>query len=82
MIAGLALFDTINMIKSKVVKINVGLAASMASFLLASGDKGRRLAMPHSRVMIHQVRAQEEPKRVRATTRTRHEHGGAETDAR
>lgn len=53
-IAGLALFDTINMIKSKVVTINVGLAASMASFLLASGDKGRRLAMPHSRVMIHQ----------------------------
>ena len=53
-IAGLALFDTINMIKSKVVTVNVGLAASMASFLLAAGSKGNRLALPHSRIMIHQ----------------------------
>lgn len=54
-IAGLAIFDTMNHIKSKVVTINVGLSASMASFLLCGGTKGMRLALPHSRVMIHQV---------------------------
>merc|ERR1712070_494980 len=53
-IAGLALFDTMNHIKSKVVTINVGLAASMASFLMAAGAKGKRLALPNSRIMIHQ----------------------------
>lgn len=53
-IAGLAIFDTMNHIKSKVVTINVGLSASMASFLLCGGAKGMRLALPHSRVMIHQ----------------------------
>lgn len=53
-IAGLAIFDTMNHIKSKVVTINVGLSASMASFLLCGGSKGMRLALPHSRVMIHQ----------------------------
>lgn len=53
-IAGLALFDTMKHIKSEIVTINVGLAASMASFLLAAGEPGKRLALPHSRVMIHQ----------------------------
>ncbi len=53
-IAGLALFDTMNHIKSPVVTINVGLAASMASFLLAAGKKGSRMALPNARVMIHQ----------------------------
>uniref|UniRef100_A0A7S2CF89 ATP-dependent Clp protease proteolytic subunit n=1 Tax=Florenciella parvula TaxID=236787 RepID=A0A7S2CF89_9STRA len=53
-IAGMALFDTMNHIKSKVVTINLGLAASMASFLLAGGEKGSRMALPNSRVMIHQ----------------------------
>lgn len=53
-IAGLALFDTMNHIKSKVITINLGLSASMASFLLAAGEKGTRMALPHSRVMIHQ----------------------------
>merc|ERR1719269_372145 len=43
-----------NHIKSRVVTINVGLSASMASFLLCGGTKGKRLALPHSRVMIHQ----------------------------
>ncbi|CAK0899150.1 unnamed protein product [Prorocentrum cordatum] len=42
-------------IKSPVVTINVGMAASMASFLLASGEKGKRIALPHSRVMLHQA---------------------------
>ncbi len=53
-IAGLAIFDAIQHIKSEVVTVNLGLAASMASFLLASGSRGRRMALPHSRVMIHQ----------------------------
>ena len=39
---------------TQVVTINVGLAASMASFLLAAGSKGQRMALPNSRVMIHQ----------------------------
>ena len=54
MISGLAIYDTIQHIKSEVVTVNLGLAASMASFLLTAGSKGRRFALPHSRVMIHQ----------------------------
>jgi len=52
--SGFAMFDTIRHIKSDVSTINVGLTASMASFLLVGGTKGKRLALPHSRVMIHQ----------------------------
>ncbi|AUS99881.1 MULTISPECIES: ATP-dependent Clp protease proteolytic subunit [Nostocales] len=52
--AGLAIYDTMQYIKSEVVTICVGLAASMGSFLLAAGSKGKRLALPHSRIMIHQ----------------------------
>ncbi len=52
--AGLAIFDTIQYVKSEVVTICVGLAASMGAFLLSSGTKGKRLALPHSRIMIHQ----------------------------
>ena len=52
--AGLAIYDTMQHIKSEVVTICVGLAASMGSFLLAGGTKGKRLALPHSRIMIHQ----------------------------
>jgi len=53
-IAGLAIFDCINHVKSEVVTINLGLAASMASFIMAAGSKGKRLALPNSRIMIHQ----------------------------
>ena len=52
--AGLAIYDTMNFIKSKVNVICVGLAASMAAVLLSSGEKGKRYALPHSRIMIHQ----------------------------
>ncbi|KAG8470373.1 hypothetical protein KFE25_008794 [Diacronema lutheri] len=52
--AGMAMFDTMNHVKSEVITINVGLAASMASFLLAAGARGKRMALPHSRIMIHQ----------------------------
>jgi ATP-dependent Clp endopeptidase proteolytic subunit ClpP len=54
-LAGLAIYDTMQHIKSPVVTINVGMAASMASFLLAAGEKGKRIALPHSRVMLHQA---------------------------
>jgi len=54
-LAGMAIYDTMQHIKSPVITINVGLAASMASFLLASGEKGKRIALPHSRIMIHQA---------------------------
>ena len=52
--AGLAIYDTMNFIKSKVNVICVGMAASMAAVLLSSGEKGKRFALPHSRIMIHQ----------------------------
>ena len=52
--AGLAIYDTMQHIKSEVVTICVGLAASMGSFLLTAGSPGKRLALPHSRIMIHQ----------------------------
>ncbi|MGA7934594.1 MAG: ATP-dependent Clp protease proteolytic subunit [Kovacikia sp.] len=52
--AGMAIYDTIQHIKSEVVTICVGLAASMGAFLLSAGSKGKRLALPHARIMIHQ----------------------------
>ena len=52
--AGMAIYDTMQYIKSEVITICVGLAASMGAFLLASGTPGKRLALPHSRIMIHQ----------------------------
>ncbi len=52
--AGMAIFDTINYVKCDVVTICVGLAASMAAFLLCSGTKGKRYALPNSEIMIHQ----------------------------
>ncbi|MEM9772315.1 MAG: ATP-dependent Clp protease proteolytic subunit [Cyanobacteria bacterium P01_D01_bin.73] len=52
--AGMAIYDTMQHIQSNVVTICVGLAASMGAFLLSAGEKGKRLALPHSRIMIHQ----------------------------
>ena len=52
--AGMAMYDTMQHIKSEVVTICVGLAASMGAFLLTAGTKGKRLALPHARIMIHQ----------------------------
>ena len=51
---GLAIYDTMNLIKPRVFTICVGLAASMGAFLLSSGTKGCRYALPHSEIMIHQ----------------------------
>ncbi len=52
--AGMAIYDTMQYIKSDVITICVGLAASMGAFLLAAGTKGKRMALPHARIMIHQ----------------------------
>lgn len=52
--AGLAIYDTMQFISSPVNTICVGLAASMGSLLLLAGTKGKRLTLPHSRIMIHQ----------------------------
>ena len=52
--AGMAIFDTMNFIKSDVSTICVGMAASMAAFLLSSGEKGKRYILPNAEVMIHQ----------------------------
>lgn len=53
-VAGLAIFDTMNYIKCDVCTICVGMAASMAAVLLSSGAKGKRFALPNSEIMIHQ----------------------------
>ncbi len=52
--AGLAIYDTMNYIKCDVATLCVGMAASMGAFLLSSGQKGKRYALPNSEIMIHQ----------------------------
>lgn len=52
--SGMAIYDTMNMIESDVSTICIGMAASMAAFLLSSGQKGKRFCLPNSEVMIHQ----------------------------
>lgn len=52
--AGMAIFDTMNFVKPEVSTLCTGMAASMGAFLLAAGNKGKRFALPNSRIMIHQ----------------------------
>ncbi len=52
---GLAIYDTMQYIKADVSTICVGMAASMGAFLLSAGAKGKRMALPHAEIMIHQV---------------------------
>jgi ATP-dependent Clp protease protease subunit len=52
--AGMAIYDTMNYVKCDVSTICIGLAASMGSFLLSSGAKGKRIALPNAEIMIHQ----------------------------
>merc|ERR1712232_1421665 len=70
-ISGLAIYDCMQHIQSEVITINLGLAASMGSFILAAGSKGKRLALPSSRIMIHQpmggAQGQAEDIKVEAT---------------
>lgn len=65
--AGMAIYDTMQYIKSDVVTICLGLAASMGAFLLAAGTNGKRLALPHSRIMIHQPMGGTGRQRLQAT---------------
>lgn len=51
---GIAVYDVMNFVEADVSTICVGTAASMASFVLAGGEKGKRIALPHARIMIHQ----------------------------
>src|SRR5437868_9258094 len=53
--AGMAIYDTMNFIKPDVSTLCCGMAASMGAFLLAAGKKGKRVALPNSKIMIHQV---------------------------
>ncbi len=55
--AGLAIYDTMQMIKPQVATISIGTCASMGAWLLAAGAPGKRYALPHSRILIHQGRA-------------------------
>ena len=55
--AGMAIYDTMNYIKCDVSTICIGMAASMGAFLLSSGAKGKRLALPNAEIMIHQPSA-------------------------
>jgi len=68
--AGLALYDTMGHVSSDVITVNVGMAASMGSFILGAGTRGKRIALPHSKTMIHQpmggARGQAEDIRVQA----------------
>ncbi len=52
--AGMSIFDTMNFIKPHVSTMCIGLAASMGAFLLAAGEKGKRMSLPNSKIMIHQ----------------------------
>lgn len=52
--AGMAIFDTMNFVKPEISTLCTGMAASMGAFLLAAGNKGKRFALPNSRIMIHQ----------------------------
>lgn len=52
--AGMAIYDTMNYIRPHITTICIGQAASMGAFLLSSGEKGKRYALPHARIMIHQ----------------------------
>lgn len=52
--AGLAIYDTMKYVSPNIVTIGMGMCASMGAFLLSSGDKGKRYALPHTKIMIHQ----------------------------
>ena len=72
--AGMAIYDTMNFIKSDVATICVGMAASMGAFLLSSGQKGKRSALPSSEIMIHQPLGGAEGQADRKSTRLNSSH--------
>jgi len=70
--SGLAIYDTMNYIKSDVNTICIGIAASMGAFLLSSGKKGKRYALPNSEIMIHQPLGKSEGKATDIEIATNH----------
>ena len=70
--AGLAIYDTIQYIKPDVSTICVGMAASMGAVLLASGQKGKRIALPNSEILLHQVMGGVEGQAVEIEITARH----------
>lgn len=70
--AGLAIYDTMQYIKSDVMTICVGMAASMGATLLAAGTKGKRLALPNAELMIHQVMGGAEGQAIDVKIRANH----------
>ncbi len=70
--AGLAIYDTMQFVKCDVATICVGLAASMGAVLLAAGKKGRRMTLPNSEVMLHQVMGGAEGQAVEIEISARH----------
>jgi ATP-dependent Clp protease, protease subunit len=70
--AGLAIYDTMNLVKPDVTTICVGLAASMGAVLLASGAKGKRFALPNSDILLHQVMGGAEGQAVDIKIRAEH----------
>lgn len=77
--AGLGILDTMNFIKPDVATICVGMAASMASVLLAAGAKGKRMALPNSMILIHQPSSAPRASRPRSRSRPRRPSGSADT---
>ena len=69
--AGMAIYDTMNYIKCDVSTICIGMAASMGAFLLSSGAKGKRYALPNAEIMIHQPSAGTQVRRPADTSQSR-----------
>jgi len=69
-VSGLALYDSMQHVSAPICTVNIGLAASMGSFILGAGERGKRIALPNSRVMVHQpmggARGQAEDIRIQA----------------
>lgn len=70
--AGLAIYDTMNHIKAEVSTICVGIAASMGAVLLATGQKGKRFALPNSEILLHQVMGGAEGQAIDIDIQARH----------
>lgn len=70
--AGLAIYDTMQFVKAPVSTICIGIAASMGAVLLAAGQKGRRIALPNSEIMLHQVMGGAEGQAVEIEITARH----------
>jgi ATP-dependent Clp protease protease subunit len=80
--AGMAIYDTMNFLQCDFVTYCIGMAASMSTVLLAAGTKGKRFALPNSRVMIHQPSAARAARRPTSPSRPRKSSAGAAPSTR